>query len=114
MKKLLLLVMILSIGCSDDPEKKDIKEAYVSFENNSSLVILYGIKYGDARFTGSLSPGQYTYYYVTEPGVYPVELLTPSGWLPEKYTYETKDGRYYTIELIGSITAYQYIMWVDE
>ena|SRR3990167_1980566 len=114
MKKLLMLLcMVLWLSCSADESSTDKQVAYVSFENSSSLTILYGVGYGDAEFIGTLYPNEYTDYGKTEPGLYPVCTLAPVGWSCTSYSYKTEDGKYYTVELVGNATAYNFLMWED-
>jgi hypothetical protein len=118
MRNVVKVVLVLSLlaaiaGCSFFDTRPQVR----FYNDTSDIVINYGIGFGDAKYSGSLSPGYVTDYYRTEAGTYYVDLKTSSGsWTADSTgSTEVLDGHMYTISIVGSYSGgYAYYKTMDE
>lgn len=120
MKKMIVILAVLALalgaGCYSGDEDDGEKKASVRFQNASDdIVINYGIKLGGAAYVGSLSMGQYTDYYSSDPGSYSVQLRDGFGnWVTDSLgSFVINDGHDYTVMLDGNINSYMYYLIID-
>ena len=127
MKKLLfVLFIILSIfliSCSSADDDSDdaggggSSSAQVRFQNSftDGTYLTYGIGLGDARYSGSLYPGNVTSYKETSGGTYSVQLKGEDGlWHTDSLgSFYVAGGHSYTVIIAGTLSSYWYNLIQD-
>ena len=101
----LLLFMIIFTSCTN--QNLASSKANVRFSNLSSdCVVIYGMKFGDAEYIGTLSPNMTTDYFETTPGEYSLFIRTSAGtWVQGFYgTATVKRSKKYSVIISGNIS----------
>ena len=113
---LAVLVLAFTMGCYSSEDDDGEKKAAVRFQNASDdIVINYGIKLGGAAYVGSLSVGQYTEYYSSDPGSFSVQIRDGLGnWVTDSMgSFVIEGGHDYTVMLDGNTSSYMYYLILD-
>jgi len=88
-----------------------------SFRNDThDVVVLYGMKFGDAEYIGHLTPGTVTRYYNFTPEDHPVEMRDSSGsWVVvSSGSYSVSAGNKHAATLFGSHNSYLSVSVYEE
>ncbi|MDX9802389.1 MAG: hypothetical protein RBT69_13745 [Spirochaetia bacterium] len=91
--------------------------AQVRFQNNftDGTYLSYGIGLGEAKYSGSLYPGNVTSYKSTTEGSYSVQLKGEDGlWHTDSLgSFYVEGGHSYTVVISGTLDTYWYNLIQD-